>query len=356
MKTACLVGKRQIEIRDFEKPSVPDDGLIIAIEACGICGSDIRRWHEGPPTGCEFLVQGHEAAGSVIETGKYVSNFRAGDKIAIAPDIHCGDCEYCHKGLFNLCDNLKLIGITPGVYGCFSDYLVITNEIIKNGIIHHIPEGISPVSATLAETMASVLACQERYNVASDEVVVIMGAGPVGCLHATIAKLKNARVVLIEPSDNRRTIALKTKPDLVLNPLEVDPVQSVLKFTNGHGADVIICANPVWETQAQAVQMAKKRGRIIFFGGLPKDNPITKLDANKIHYRELTVGGAFSYHPDFHKMALEILATGKVRADDFITNIFPLSQIDKGFEAAASGKELKVVIVPDAVFPVQNKK
>ena len=120
-----------------------------------------------------------------------------------------------------------------------------------------------------------------------------------------------------------------------------------LALTGGLGADVVICANPVAATQTQAVEMTRRGGRIVLFGGLPKAQPMTRLDSNLIHYGERVVLGAFSYHPRFHEEALDMLARQRVPADLFVTHVRPLSRVAEAFEIARTGDALKVMVEPD---------
>ena len=121
----------------------------------------------------------------------------------------------------------------------------------------------------------------------------------------------------------------------------------VREQTEGRGADTIICANPVAATQAQAVRAVRKGGRVVLFGGLPKADPMTTLDGNLVHYGEIEVVGAFSYHPTMHALALDVLRRGLIPADALITHTFPLSDVATAFEVASSGEGLKVVLTPD---------
>ena len=344
MKTACLIGPKTIEFRDLPKPEAPVDGLVLKMEACGICGSDLRRWQEGPPAGAPYLIQGHEIAGVVVECGPSVRRFKTGDRVAIAPDIHCGDCWYCSRGLFNLCVNLRLLGITPGYDGGFSEYISLSNEILKNGIVHRMPEGLSFQEGGLAETLSSVLAAQRHCQLDLGETVVVMGAGPIGCLHTALAHARGARVILAEPNPMRREMAAKFDPEVMIDVTAQDVVSEVKRLTNNLGADVVICANPVASTQTQAVEMARRGGRIVLFGGLPKANPMASLNANLIHYGEQVVMGAFSYHPSFHEEALQFLLNKTIQSKDFITHVLPLSNLPEAFQIAASGAALKVMV------------
>jgi L-iditol 2-dehydrogenase len=353
MKSACLVGPQTIELRERPAPPVPADGLVLRMEACGVCGSDVRRWREGPPAGTPYLIQGHELAGTVVEVGREVVAFTPGDRLAVAPDVHCGACWYCRRGLFNLCTGLRLLGITPGYDGGFAEYVRLDGEVLRNGIVHRMPDGLSFLEGGLAETVSSVLAAQAACGLGLGDTVAILGAGPIGCLHTVLAHARGARVVLAEPNPVRRRIAAGFAPEAIVDVTTQEVVAEVRRFTGGLGADVVICANPVASTQTQAVEMARRGGRIVLFGGLPKASPLASLNTNLIHYGELVVQGAFSYHPSFHEEALRTLARGVVRAEQFITQTRPLSAISEAFAIAAAGEALKVMVVPDVQLPTE---
>jgi L-iditol 2-dehydrogenase len=306
VKAAFLVGVNELEVREVPDPVAPDDGLVLQVQACGVCGSDLRRWNEGP---LEPYVPGHEVGGIVVEVGSGVTRYRPGDHLAVAPDIHCGHCYYCQRALYNLCDDLHFLGVTPGYPGGFAQAMVLTGEALENGIVHRMPAGLSFVEGALAEPCSSVLAAHHKAGTSLDDTVVF-------------------------------------RPDLVVDPLHQDLVEQVRCFTGGVGADIVICANPVAETQTQAVEMVRKGGRVILFGGLPRSDPLVALDANRIHYGEIEVVGAFSYHPTFHELALDVLRRKLVPADLLVTHRFPLDQVAKAFETAASGQGLKVVVTP----------
>jgi len=347
MKAAFLLGPKTIALREVPSPAAPADGLVLEMRACGVCGSDLRRWQEGPPAGVTHLVQGHELAGTVVRVGPQVTQFQVGDRLAVAPDIHCGGCYYCRHGLFNLCTDLKLLGITPGWPGGFAEQVVLSGELLRHGVVHRMPEGLTFHEGGLAETLSSVLASHHKCQTSLGETVVILGAGPVGCLHAVVAKARGARVIVVEPNPVRRQSAGRFAPEAVLDAGAGEVVAEVKQLTGGRGADVVICANPVAATQTQAVEMARRGGRIIFFGGLPKADPMTHLNGNLIHYGELMVIGVFSYHPRFHELALEVLARKVVQAELCITQTRPLSRVAEAFEIAGSGAALKVMIEPD---------
>ena len=343
MRAALLVGAQKFELTEVDDPVLPDDGLIVDIKACGICGSDIRRWREGPPD-AGGIIPGHEAAGIVSQVGKDLRDFQVGDRIAIAPDVHCGKCYYCKLGKFNLCDDLILVGITPGYPGGFAEKLALTGNILTNGIVHKMPEELSFLDAALSEPLCSVIACHEKAQTHEGQTVLVMGAGPIGCLHIVIAKSKGARVIVSEPNHKRRQMSEVFDPDLVIDPSNEDLAKIAADYTNGIGPDIIICANTLAVAQAHAVEIVRKAGKVMLFGGLPKANPLTTLNGNKIHYGEIEVIGSFSYYPDVHIRALNLLSKKVIPTEKLITHKFFLEEINKAYQIASSGEGLKVVV------------
>lgn len=346
MKAALLTAPRTLEVRQVPDPVCPADGLILKVGACGVCGSDLRRWKEGPPDGVAGYTPGHEIAGAVIAVGDQVTRFQVGDRLAVAPDIHCGHCWYCERGLYNLCDTLRFIGITPGIPGGFAEQVVLTGTILEYGIVHKMPGDMPFRLGALAEPLSSVLAAHDKAGTSLNDVVVVMGAGPIGCLHIMVAKARGAQVIVSQPSETRRTAATQFGPDALVDPVNQDLVAFVRDFTGGLGASIAICANPVAATHAQAVELTRKGGRIVLFGGLPKANPMTCLDANRIHYGDQEVVGAFSYHPTQHKTAVSLLYRHIFPAEKLITHTFILDDIAQAFDVAASGAALKALVEP----------
>jgi len=344
MKAAIFRSSGKLSVEEIDYPKLPDDGLIIKVDACGICGSDLRTLRYGFRFNIDWQILGHEIAGTVFEVGSKVTNFCPGDRIAIAADVHCHNCYYCLRGLYNMCSNLQLIG--THFAGGFAEYMLLTKEILSRGVIHSIPSNVSSIHAALAEPASSVLNTQKNSCIGLSDIVLIIGAGPMGCLHAEIANIRGAFTIIADISKVRLNLARRFNLNHYINSSQSDLISEVMTITNGLGADVVIVACPSAEAQAQAIQITRKQGRVILFGGLPKDDPITHLNANLIHYGEIMVVGAFSYHPSQHKVALDLISTGKIKAAYHITNTYPLSNIEEAMMVAMEGSSLKVVILP----------
>jgi L-iditol 2-dehydrogenase len=344
MKAAFLMGVRQVDVRDVPDPVVPEDGIVVQVKACGLCGSDLRRWKEGPPPSAEILP-GHEIGGVVAAVGPKVTGYVVGDHLAVAPDVHCGACYYCQRGQYNLCDDLRFLGTTPGYRGGFAEYCLLSGEVLANGVVHHMAAGQSFVQGALAEPCSSVLAAHDKAGTGLGDTVLVMGGGPIGCLHIQVARARGARVILSEPNKGRREIAGRFGAELLLDPMKDDVVAAVRQATGGLGVDTVVCANPVAATQTQAVEAVRKAGRVILFGGLPKASPMASVDANRIHYGEIVVVGAFSYHHTYHALALDLLRRGMI-STEVVTHFFSLAEVDAAFAAADSQSDaLKVMIM-----------
>ena len=343
MRAAQLTGPETIELVDLPVPECPDDGVLLAVRACGVCGSDLRRWKEGPAAGA-VTVPGHEFAGEVVEVGARVGDYAVGDHLAVAPDVHCLRCWYCSVGLYNLCDDMTMIGITPGFDGGLAEYCVLPAHALAGGTIHRMPASLSWRQGALGEPLSSVQACHQDIGTTLGDTVLVMGAGPIGCLHTAIAHLRGARVILSEPNPRRREMAAPFAPELLLDPTTQDVVAEVRAFTEGLGADSAICANPVAATHQQALEAVRKKGAVVLFGGLPKAAPMTELDANRIHYDEIRVIGSFSYHPDYHLRALRLLERGQIDPDSIITHTYALAEVEEVFRTLAAGEALKIMV------------
>jgi L-iditol 2-dehydrogenase len=343
MKAAVFEGIENIVVRDVETPRCDNEGVLVKVDACGICGSDIRNFHTGLKGDVKKQIMGHEIAGTVELVGPEVTRFRVGDRVAIAPDVCCGECYYCRRGWVNLCVSHRLIGTHWA--GGFAQYIHLPRVVLRQGMVHHLPAGLGFVEATMGEPASSVLAAQHNAGVGLGDTVLIIGDGPIGCLHVEVARARGAAKVIVTGL-TRLALLPQFHPDVTIDAGKQDTVKQTLAATGGLGADVAICANPVAATQEQAVESVRKRGTVVLFGGVAKTNPMTTLNSNLIHYNEIRVMGAFSYPAVTHEQALGLIADGKIAARKHITKEVGLSGLVDGIKMAERGEALKVVVRP----------
>jgi L-iditol 2-dehydrogenase len=343
MKAAVFKEIDRIAVQEVDIPELPEDGILVKVKACAICGSDIRIYHSGHPMIIPPQVMGHEIAGEIVKTGAAVTKFRVGDRVAVGADSPCGACEMCEKGLGTYCLNLNGVGYT--IAGGFAEYCVFPGFAVRNGPIHNIPDHVPYDQAALAEPLGCILNGMERIGVKMGDTVVIMGAGPIGCMMVSVLNsIGAAKVIMMDTSADRIELARRVKADVYVCSSQEDGVARVLRETAGKGADVVITANSAWRSHTDAMKMAAIRGRVCLFGGLPEGTLVPQFDTNVIHYRELNLLGAHGAQPRHHKLALDMISSGRIDVSAIITHHFPLSDFGKAMATAEGREGLKVII------------
>ncbi|MBG0566323.1 zinc-dependent dehydrogenase [Actinoplanes aureus] len=346
MKVVRFHAPGDVRFEDAPEPDAGPGEVKIRVRNCSTCGTDVKiskfgHHHIHPPR-----VMGHEIAGEIVEVGDGVQGWAPGDRVQVIAAIPCGECAECKRGRMTVCPNQVSMGYH--FEGGFAQYMVVPREVLKVDGLNRIPDGVSFAEASVAEPLACALNAQNLARVGDGDDVVVIGSGPIGCLHVRLARARGAaRVFLVELSRQRLDMAADlVKPDAAICASEVDPVAAVRELTDGRGADVIITAAASGKAQEQAIEMAARQGRISFFGGLPKDNPTITCDSNLVHYRELMIVGANGSSPAHNAEALNLVATGAVPVADLITHHLPLDQAIDAFGIVARGEAIKVTIEP----------
>jgi L-iditol 2-dehydrogenase len=346
MKAAIFEDIDKMVVRDIPTPEVDDNSVLVRVRACAVCGSDLRIFHSGNSRVSPPQTLGHEISGEVFKVGKNVTKVKVGDRVAIGADVPCGECTFCEAGIGNNCQINYAMGYQYA--GGFAEYVLLNKTVMNFGPVHKIPDHVSYNEAALAEPLACVLNALELSPVKLNDTVVLIGAGPIGLMICEVARMMGAaKVILINRSTPRLEMAKSINAaDVYICSSEQDSVKRVLKETGGLGADVIFTSCPSPEAQIDALNMAKNRARINFFGGLPKGKSNVTLDTNVIHYKELMITGAHGSMPIHHGKAIELISSGKVDVKKFITHSFPLDEISKAFEKAEGHSGLRVVVNP----------
>lgn len=346
MRVARFHAPGDVRLEDAPEPTAGAREVKIRVRACSTCGTDVKiskfgHHHIHPPR-----VMGHEIAGEVVQVGAEVEGWAEGDRVQVIAAIPCGECAFCAKGQMNICPNQVSMGYHFD--GGFAEYMVVPENVLKVDGLNRIPEGLSFAEASVAEPLACALNAQELVRINPGDDVVVVGSGPIGCLHVRLARSYGAaRVFLVELSRERLDMAAGlVSPDAAICSADEDAVERIRELTDGRGVDVAITAAASGAAQEQALQMLARGGRISFFGGLPKDNPTITLDSNLVHYSELTIVGANGSSPEHNKRALRLIADGKVPVKDLITHLLPLDQVLEGIGIVQRGEAIKVTIEP----------
>jgi L-iditol 2-dehydrogenase len=350
VKVARYYAPGDIRLEQLPEPDVAPGQIKIRVRACSTCGTDVKISRSGHPNMTAPQVMGHEIAGEIVSLGDGVDRgpegWRVGDRVQVIAAIPDGTCPDCLAGHQAICPNQLSMGYQ--FPGGFAEYMIVPREVLAADGLNRIPESLSYAEASLAEPLACVLNGQELARVGQGDTVVVIGSGPIGCLHVRLARARGvSAVILIDLNPDRLAAAAAlVHPDHTVATAGQDPVAAVLELTGGRGADVVITAAASGAAQEQGLQMLARRGRLSLFGGLPRDAPNITVDANLVHYRELTLVGVNGSTPAQNKQALELIASGAVPVADLITHRLRLDQVLEGIEIVARGDAIKVTIEP----------
>ena len=346
MKAAVYKDYDVMTVQEVETPTCDDNSVLVRVKACAVCGSDIRIFHSGNARVKPPQILGHEISGQITEVGKNVNRFKVGDRVAIGADVPCGDCVFCKAGIGNNCQINYAMGYQFA--GGFAEYILLNQTVVNYGPVTIIPDHVSYDEGALAEPLGCVLNALELAPIVLNDVVVVIGAGPIGMMLCDVTKAMGAsKVILINRSQPRLEVAKKLGvADVFVCSGVENSVERVLEETGKLGADVIFTSNPSPQAQVDAIYMAKNRAKVNFFGGLPKDKSMVTLDTNIIHYKELFISGAHGAMPIHHQKAVELISSGRINVKKFLTHTFSLDDIADAFKTAENHSGLRVVVNP----------
>jgi L-iditol 2-dehydrogenase len=337
-------GPGDLRVEDRPTPRPGPGEAVLRVGACGICGTDLRiasGKHRAYPPGT-VRVPGHEVAGRIEAVGDGV-DLEEGQPAFVAPNVGCGRCRQCRAGRVNLCVRPEAIGIHRD--GGFAERLLLPASLLSQGNVLPVPEAADLRAVALVEPLACVLRGARTCDIRAGDLVVIVGAGPVGLMHLLVARLAEPGVVVVsQRSEDRRRLALAWGADHAVAPENLPA--AVMDLSDERGADVVIVAAPSAEAQRQALEIAAPAARINFFGGLPRDGSVVELDTNLIHYKELVVTGTTANTTEDCRRALELVLDGSIDTAALVSRSYPLGEADEALADAGSGERLKVVIEP----------
>jgi L-iditol 2-dehydrogenase len=365
MIAAVLVGPEQIETREVPRPTCPDDGLVLRVDACGICGSDVRAFrghkaiHGVHEVGGEVLsghIVGHEIAGVVESVGPTVTGVRTGDRVTVAPSLTCGTCDACRRGQSTVCRTYGALGWK--VPGGFAEYVAVPGRLLADGSVNHFPAAMPAWKACMAEPLACAVHGQSALRVGPEDNVLIVGGGPMGSLNVLLAKHRGAaRIVLADPNECRRRVAATLGADLTVDPRGSDTPTALRDATEGKGFSAVILAvssiAPIREiftpSQDGVYPLLAPGARVNVFSGLDPGDTSFALDARVFFYQGLSLVGTVNSTPQHNREALELIVNGAVDVEPLVTARLPLSQIREGFALVMSRPRIhqKVVIERD---------
>jgi len=333
-------------------PVCPSDGVLLKVTATGICGTDVRVFYNGDRRISPPWVLGHEISGEVLEIGDAAapemaeSGIAAGDLVHCISTLWCGRCRLCRGGNEHLCPHGGLMGFD--YQGAYAELVAIPQVALKN--LFRIPDGLSPAHATFADPLSDAICGHKDLSIGLDDVVVVIGAGPVGTAHAALARLQGAgQVLLLERAAARLELAeaILGRERMTYVDTETEDGQAAVdRATEAFGADVVIVACSNDKAQEAAMSMAAPRGRVLFFGGLPKGTTHIQFPSNILHYREVQVHGSYASRHRDQVQALDMLARNMGGIRDVVSAVVPLEDAPEAFPKIRAGDVLKVVVAP----------
>lgn len=347
MKAAVYLGKEQLPVRDVPEPSLADGEVLLAIEACSVCGTDLRTYRHGDHKIIPPRILGHEFCARVIESRAPDANVRVGDRVVMYIVIVSGTDRYVEMGRENLTSQRTTMSYHHD--GAFAPRMKVPARAVQQGNLFKVTSDIPPDLMSLAEPLGCCLNAHSRLRVGFKDTVAVLGAGPIGLMHASLARLQGAqKVIVLDNNPARLEMARGFDLDAtVLVRPDGAHREEVRALTGGWGPDVVVVAVSSAAAQNDALELAAKAGRVNFFAGLPKSNPIAPLDVNQIHYKELEVSGSYSERKSDFQAAFALLHSGRFPAEKIITHRLPLARIGEAFPLMESGAALKVCILPN---------
>lgn len=344
MKAAYFYEPGVVKVEEVPVPKAATGEIVIQVKAAAICGTDQRIYKFGhfKIREGDKRVLGHETAGVVTEVGGGVTAFKPGDRVAVPPNVGCGVCRMCQKGFNHLCPTYEAFGISYD--GGFQEYMRIPASAVGNVI--RIPDNLSFAAAAMVEPFSCTYNSWQALRTMPGDSVLIVGAGPIGACHVMINKLAGAvKIIVADVSARRLEEIRRFGADVVIDSSKEDLKEAVMRETGGEGADVVITACSVPEIQQVALEVAATRGRINFFGGMPKGKENVTLNTNLIHYKEMIALGTTGSSMDHYLESMRIAASGKIDIDGLATHTYPLTEIQAALDNALAGNGMKTLIV-----------
>ena len=332
------IGKMRVV--DCDMPEVAPGKVLLKVECCGVCGSDVHFYRFGR-IGAKVapipFVLGHEISGTVIETGEGVENLKAGDRVAVEPGTPCGSCEMCRKGSYNLCEKMEFLAAPP-VEGALKEYVVQNADMCFK-----LPDNMSFEEGALIEPLAvSMYACK-RGDVGMGKTVCILGGGTIGILEVLCCKAMGAsKIIVSDLFDKKLQKSLDRGADVVVNVAKEDMEKAVMDATDGKGCDVVIEAAGVPATMSQTWKYVRKGGVIVVSGNVTEP---TTYDFMALMRKEADIRTIWRYK-NLYPMLIEAVSSGKINLDGIVTQRFPFEKSEDAFNFSIEHAEdiLKVMI------------
>ncbi|MFC2011138.1 zinc-dependent dehydrogenase [Chloroflexota bacterium] len=340
MRVAVWYSNKDVRVEEMPVPQIGPGELLVRVETCGICGSDVMEWYrlDRAP-----LVLGHEIGGQVVAVGKGVERYKEGDRVTAAHHVPCNTCHYCMSGHHTVCDTLRRTNFDPGG---FVEYLRLPAINVDRGVFL-LPDEVSYEEATFIEPLACVLRGQRLVNMPQGNSVLVIGSGISGLLHVQLARTLGAgRVIATDIDDYRLEAAQQFGADVTFQAEEDLPAR-LREVNEGRLADLVIVCTGAVSAVTQALKSVELGGTILFFA--PTAPGVTiPISINELFWRnDITLTTSYAGSPADYQAALELIQTGTIAVSKMITHRLSLAETGLGFQLVADAQNsIKVIIEP----------
>ena len=339
MKVAKLYSFHDIRIEDVPVPRIGPRDALLKTKACGICSGDVMPWYiekKAP------LVLGHEPAGEIVEVGKDVTSFKAGDRVFTHHHAPCFTCRNCRRGDYVQCETWKNTKIEPGG---ISEYILIPEINLENDTLD-LPDNLSFEDGTFIEPSACVVKALKRAKIGHGDIVLVIGLGVMGQLHVLLARNFGAeKIIGTDMVPFRLNKAINFGADEVIDVSKDDLINALKDLTDGTMADVVIVGPNSSETMKQGLSAAGAGGKVVLFTPAKPGEQLT-INPNDLYFKDINIITSYSCGPTDTADALDIIAEGTIRAEELITHRFPIEETAEAFRLTAEARDsLKSVIL-----------
>jgi len=343
MKAALLFEPGRIEISDVQVPVAGPGQVLVNLESCGVCATDVKRFTGASKVPFLPFLLGHEPAGVVAEVGPGVaSELAPGTRVAVEPVFTCGHCYGCRTGRVategvGMCENYEVLGYS--IDGAFAEYIAAPASAV-----HPLPDGLSFRDAALIEPVAACANGVLRATKLPPGTVVVVGTGFMGLVCVQLLKCLGNRVIASDLRADRREAAQNLGADVVLDPSAEDVTQRVKELTSGRGADGVLCAAGGKTITEQALAMVAKGGTVVLLASAPSGTKF-EVDLNKLHYDQSVITGSVSYTSMTYEWSMELLARGALDVETLISHVGGIDDTQRFLEMTRDLQGLKKVIL-----------
>ncbi|HEY3419742.1 MAG TPA: alcohol dehydrogenase catalytic domain-containing protein [Methanomassiliicoccales archaeon] len=338
-----MKGPGELLLDDIPDPFCPPGGALVKVEACAVCGTDVKMLEHGHRDLRYPRVLGHEIVGRIIELETEEGGLAIGDRVQVWPGISCGKCRPCSRGNDNQCESQGILGFN--VDGGYAEYVALPSGNVQHGGLNRVEERDDPVQLALSEPLACCLNGQALTRVSEGDRVLVLGGGPVGAIHVALAKQKGAEKVIVSERMPNRIALLRDRADRVIDHSTEDLAKTVMDETEGKGIDVILPATPEVRVDEYLMSLLASNGRLCVFSGPRKGEYEAPIDVRSMHYKEQTMVGAYGCSSSHDREAVMLIRSGEVDLSWIVTHRCNLKEVHGAIDHTAMRRGMKSVIV-----------